>query len=111
VNSDDPTNEQAPGRPGADRTPVEHYEIRVVGRLSPRWGAWFDGLTLTCDEDGSTVISGPIVDQAALHGLLQRLRDLGITLLSLSRTGSGEPVEHSVSPTSPDRINTPGANS
>ena len=67
-----------------DRT-GEHYRIRVAGRLGARWAAWFDGLCLSDAGDGSTVISGPIVDQAALHGLLQKLRDLGIPLLSLTR--------------------------
>jgi hypothetical protein len=61
------------------------YEIRLQGRLDPRWGAWFDGMTLTTHADGSTVIHGQVADQAALHGLLQRLRDLGLPLLSVDR--------------------------
>jgi hypothetical protein len=61
------------------------YEIRVTGHLNPRWEAWFDGLTLTGTEDGSTVIRGEIVDQAALHGVLQKLRDLGIPLVSVTQ--------------------------
>ena len=108
MNTDDRHGEPAPGRPGADDIPVEHYEIRVSGRLTSRWDAWFDGLALT-DDDGTTVISGPIVDQAALHGLLQKLRDLGIPLLSLTRTAPGGPVEHPVSLSEPDRTTTPGA--
>jgi hypothetical protein len=63
----------------------QHYQIRVQGRLSPRWSAWFDGLSVTSDEDGTTVITGLVVDQAALHGLLQKLRDVGITLVALSQ--------------------------
>ena len=59
------------------------YEIRVAGRLADRWTAWFDGLAIDRQPDGTTVISGPIADQAALHGVLQRLRDAGIPLLSL----------------------------
>jgi hypothetical protein len=59
------------------------YEIRLQGHLDPRWAAWFDGLTLTQDNDGTTVIQGQIVDQAALHGLLQKVRDLGLTLVSV----------------------------
>jgi hypothetical protein len=51
------------------------YEIRVAGHLSSRWEAWFDGLTLARVDDGTTVLRGPIVDQSALHGVLQRLRD------------------------------------
>ena len=63
----------------------EQYEIRVKGRLPQRWSAWFDGLTVTSPGDGTTVISGPVADQAALHGLIKRLSDVGMTLLSLSR--------------------------
>lgn len=54
------------------------YEIRIAGRLDPRWAGWFDGLTPRQMCDGSTVLAGPVPDQAALHGLLQRVRDLGI---------------------------------
>jgi hypothetical protein len=64
---------------------VPQYEIRVQGRLGSRWSAWFDGLTLTTEDDGVTVITGPVVDQSALHGLLQKLRDVGIPLLSLTQ--------------------------
>ncbi len=59
------------------------YEIRVKGHLDARWAAWFDGLTLTKENDGSTVIGGPVADQAALHGLLQKTRDLGLPLISV----------------------------
>jgi hypothetical protein len=64
------------------------YEIRVAGHLSSRWEAWFDGLTLTRADDGTTVIRGPIVDQAALHGVLQKLRDLGVPLISMTQLQS-----------------------
>jgi hypothetical protein len=60
------------------------YEIRLKGRLDARWGAWFDGLTVTQDSDGTTVIGGPVADQAALHGLLQKTRDLGLPLISVN---------------------------
>jgi hypothetical protein len=59
------------------------YEIRIEGHLAPRWEAWFDGLTLATEDDGTTTIHGPVADQAALHGLLQKLRDLGLTLISV----------------------------
>jgi hypothetical protein len=59
------------------------YEIRVKGRLDRRWAAWFDGLALSHDVDGTTVIRGHVVDQAALHGLLDRMRDLGLPLISV----------------------------
>ena len=60
------------------------YEIRLEGRLDDRWAAWFDGLTLTRDSDGTTTLRGEVVDQAALHGLLQRIRDLGVPLVSVT---------------------------
>ena len=62
-----------------------HYEIRLLGSLTPRWTAWFDGLQVSDAGDGTTVITGPIADQAALHGRLQRIRDLGIPLISVTR--------------------------
>jgi hypothetical protein len=83
VSTDDCDNEPTNGRPSADDAPTPRYEICVTGRLGSRWEGWFDGMTLTASDDGTTVIRGPVVDQAALHGLLQTLRDLGITLLSL----------------------------
>ncbi len=110
MNTEHPTTGPADGQPPAEPTPVERYEIRVDARLDARWATWFDGLALTNEEDGTTVISGPVVDQAALHGLLQKLRDLGITLLSLTRTSPGEATEHPVSP-SPTRTTQPGATS
>ena len=61
------------------------YEIRLKGHLNTRWAAWFDGLNLTHRSDGTTVIDGPVVDQAALHGLLQRVRDVGLPLVSVTR--------------------------
>ena len=60
------------------------YEIKVEGHLGTRWSAWFDGLSITSEDDGTTVLRGSVVDQAALHGLLQKLRDVGIPLLSLT---------------------------
>lgn len=61
------------------------YEIRLSGRLDARWVSRFEPLTLRHDADGTTVLSGPIADQAALHGVLQRVRDLGIPLVSVTR--------------------------
>src|SRR5947208_7214636 len=60
-----------------------HYEIRLQGHLDPRWAAWFDGLSLTRESDGTTVIHGSVVDQAALHGLLGKVRDLGLALIAV----------------------------
>jgi hypothetical protein len=64
------------------------YEIRLKGHLDNRWAEWFDGLTITLEEDGDTLLTGPVVDQPALHGLLKKVRDLGIPLISIS------PLEH-----------------
>lgn len=61
------------------------YEIRISGHLEARWIAWFDGMTLTADEDGTTVVHGVLADQAALHGVLQRLRDTGLSLISITQ--------------------------
>jgi hypothetical protein len=68
-----------------------HYEIRVEGVLGSRWSAWFDGLEVTSDDHGQTIIAGEIPDQAALHGLLAKIRDLGLELLAVRRT---EPDRH-----------------
>lgn len=68
------------------------YEIRVKGHLASRWAAWFDDLTLTHENDGTTTISGPVADQAALHGLLQKLRDVGIPLISVTPQAGDDPA-------------------
>ena len=67
------------------------YEIRVKGHLGNRWAAWFDGMTLTHSSDGTTIIHGPVADQAALHGLLQKTRDLGLPLISVNHVAPGHP--------------------
>ena len=59
------------------------YRIRIQGQLDSQWSDWFDEMTITLEDDGNTLISGPIIDQAALHGLLKRIRDLGLTLISV----------------------------
>ena len=70
------------------------YEIRVQGRIDRRWAAWMEGMTVTPDTDGTTLIHGPVADQPALHGLLSRLRDLGLPLISFNRADhSGTPDE------------------
>jgi hypothetical protein len=59
------------------------YEIRIDGHLGSQWSDWFDGLTITLEDDEQTLLAGPVVDQAALHGLLKKVRDLGMPLLSV----------------------------
>jgi len=67
------------------------YEIRLKGHLDSRWAAWFDGLSLTNETDGSTIIYGPVADQSALYGLLQKVRDLGLPLVSVTQVEPGQP--------------------
>ena len=78
--------------PQGDRPGAGRYQIRLTGHLDARWAVWFDGLTVRHESDGTTVISGPIVDQAALHGLLQRVRDLGLPLVSVTRDEPDPPT-------------------
>lgn len=61
-----------------------HYEIRIDGHLGPGWAGWFDGLTLVDEDGGTTAIQGEVVDEAALHGLLRRVRDTGLRLVSVT---------------------------
>ncbi len=65
------------------------YQIRLKGYLSQQWTEWFAGLTITLEEDGNTLLTGPVVDQAALHGLLKKVRDLGMPLLSVNSVEPG----------------------
>ena len=76
------------GTNDVDRREAGRYEIRLKGHLETRWVAWFDGLTLTHQSDGTTVIHGHVADQAALHGLLQKVRDAGLPLVSVIRIAS-----------------------
>ena len=76
------------------RPPDAHwYEIRVQGRLDARWSTYLDGVHLTSGRDGTTVLAGQVVDQAALHGLLAGLRDLGLPLISVTRVDP-DPDDH-----------------
>ena len=75
-------------RPTAGEPPPERparYELRVDGALDSHWSAWFEGLQVSSDQSGQTVIAGPVADQAALHGLLAKVRDLNLPLLSVRR--------------------------
>ena len=96
-------------RPNPTRDPREagRYEIRLTGHLDVHWTAWFDGLTVSHQSDGTTVISGPIPDQAALHGVLQRVRDLGLPLVAVNRVEPDQRVRlgiaHPSTPSSHER--------
>ena len=81
------SNELDPGTaPGQSMV----YQIRIKGHLGREWTNWFGGLTITLEEDGDTVLTGPVVDQAALHGLLKKVRDLGLPLVSVSSVEPGQ---------------------
>ena len=67
------------------------YQIRIKGHLDPRWSEWFGGLTITLEEAGNTLLTGSVVDQAALHGLLRKVRDLGMPLISVTSVEPGQP--------------------
>jgi len=73
------------------------YQIRLKGHLGSQWTDWFGGLSITLEDNGDTLLTGPVVDQAALHGLLKKVRDLGMPLVSVS------PLEHGPSTTLPLR--------
>ena len=66
------------------------YEIRLKGHLDDRWTDWFEGLTISLEEDGDTLLTGPVVDQAALHGLLKKVRDWGLPLVAFSPIEPGQ---------------------
>lgn len=68
------------------------YQIRLKGQLGLTWADWFEGLTITLSEDGDTLLTGPVVDQAALHGLLKKVRDLGMPLVSVNQVPPLEPA-------------------
>ncbi len=92
---------QAPREP---RGEPAVYQITVKGQLSADWCAWFDGMTITQDAAGATLITGPVADQAALHGLLRKVRDLGLTLVALR---SSEPM--TIRTNTPNLLDTPSS--
>jgi hypothetical protein len=74
------------------------FEIRLQGHLDARWATWFPGLKLTHASDGTTLLSGPVADQAALHGVLRKVRDVGLPLISVVRLESGQPALPTIEP-------------
>jgi hypothetical protein len=83
---DESKTKPAPGKPVV-------YQIRLRGHLGSEWADWFGGLTMTLEDNGDTLLTGPVVDQAALHGVLKQVRDLGITLVSVSPLGHGQAAQ------------------
>ncbi len=69
---------------------TQYYEIRLKGHLDDGWAEWFEGLTITLEDNGDTLLTGALVDQAALHGLLKKVRDLGMPMLSVNRVQNDE---------------------
>jgi hypothetical protein len=86
--------------PSRGRGPIS-YEIRVLGHLDPHWTTWFAGLTLTQEDDGTTSLRGVVTDQAELHGLLTKVRDLGATLLSVTPVDAAHPCTPDGAPEDP----------
>jgi len=80
--------------PNTDPNKPTIYTIRIKGHLGGEWTDWFEGLTISLEEDGTTLLSGPVVDQSALHGLLKKVRDLGLPLLSVCPHEPGQ-ADHS----------------
>src|SRR5688500_17772250 len=74
------------------------YEIRVQGHLGARWGAWFDGLSLTNESGGTTLLAASVADPAALHGLLQKVRDTGLPLVSVTQINADQPAPPTIAP-------------
>ena len=78
--------------PKTDPSQPMVYEIRIKGHLSHQWTDWFEGLTITLEEDGNTLLTGTVIHQVALHGLLKKVRDLGMPLVSVSPVEPGPPT-------------------
>jgi hypothetical protein len=76
--------------PNTDPSQLMVYQIRIKGHLGRQWTDWFGGLSITLEENGDTLLTGPVVDQAALHGLLKKVRDLGVSLVSISPVEPGQ---------------------
>jgi hypothetical protein len=76
--------------PAMSSSGPQRYAIRVRGRLGPRWAPWFEGMALVAQDDGTTLIEGPVADQSALHGLLRKVSDLGLPLVSVTPTDKHE---------------------
>jgi hypothetical protein len=91
--------------PSTDPSKPTVYKIRIKGHLGAEWSDWFEGLTVTLEEDGTTLLTGLVVDQAALHGLLKKVRDLGMPLLSVCPVEPGLADVSEIKP--PGQMNNP----
>jgi hypothetical protein len=80
--------------PKTDPSQLVVYQIRLKGHLGSQWTDWFEGLTITLEDNGDTLLTGPVVDQAALHGLLKKVRDLGLPLVSVNPVEPGPSTRH-----------------
>ena len=76
--------------PATDSNEPRAYQIRLKGHLGSEWADWFGGMSITLEDNGDTLLTGPVVDQAALHGLLKKVRDLGMPLVSVSPLENGQ---------------------
>ena len=74
----------------SEPNPPQRYQIRIKGHLEAKWSHWFDGFTVELQESGDTLLTGEVVDQAALHGLLKRIRNLGLTLIAITSIDNDE---------------------
>ena len=77
-------------KPNPNKREPKVYQIKIKGQLGSQWSDWFDGLTITLDKEGNTLLTGPVIDDAALHGLLKKIRDLGMPLISFIPLESGQ---------------------
>ena len=84
--------------PTTDSTQPVIYQIRIEGQLGAQWTDWFEGLTITLEDNGNTLLTGPVIDQAALYGLLKKVRDLGMPLLSVQRVAPDQANASDVKP-------------
>lgn len=80
--------------PGADPIGCTVYQIRIRGHLDQLWSDWFEGLAIRWDDNGDTLLTGSVTDQSALHGLLRKIRDLGVTLVSINQVGVTAEPDH-----------------
>ena len=87
--------------PKTDPSEPVVYQIKIKGHLGYEWTDWFEGLTLTLEENGDTLLTGPVVDQAALYGLLRKVRDLGMSLVSVNCVKPGQSEASEIRPSGP----------